>query len=674
MERAGERTREPRRSGRGTWPERAVLAGGIASCAALLVAAAVSLRDPHGAGTARLARLAGEVADGVAREWQRLVRDPGGLQVLGGSAAGQPLAWCDAPWPEPAAAALPAHDEVGHRAFDVLLAEAERLERAGEPREALALAREALARDADPPRRAEGRLRVIQLAVAAGRDDLAREAWRAASAELAGDEAREDVSYLLLCALAAAPALEEPERRAAGERLLAAWSAGELALPPLEPPAPGAGADAADAGRVALFLRSPSPLRAALRRRVGELAGRPADAPDPWPLRERAAALAALLGAVPQAPPAGETGFVERPGWVLALRRGPEAEGAAQGGVHLGVVLPPDALAQRLEHAARGNGLLPAGFALDFDGGDASLGAPVRERTALLPGLGFVLRHADPEALIAAEEGRLVLLRVALVALGLFLLAAGGATFRALRRERRLGELRSAFVAGVSHELRTPLASILLLAEGLEENRPAGEAARARYVGAIRREAERLRRLVEDVLDLSRLERGEPPALRASEVDARALARRLEDEARERVAQGGGQLAFETNGIPERAWLDEAAVRRALLNLVDNALAHSGSREVAVRLGGDGAGGLRLAVRDRGRGVPPGARARIFEPFERLGSVAPGAGLGLAIVRQVARAHGGEVAARSPEEGPGTLFELHLPCPPRPDGRRGGEA
>jgi len=214
-----------------------VLAGGVASCAALLAAAVVSFQDPHAAGEARLARLSGEVADGVADEWRRLARDPDALEAFDDVAAGPRFAWEPAadggeaersgaptgdgrgaqepPGADPGDAGL---EPAAAKVFDVLLGEAARLERAGEPAKALALARDAAGRKVDAGRRARGALRVIQLALAAGEPDLARATWKAEAAALTGKEALDGTSLLLLDALAAAPALPEEERRAAGER------------------------------------------------------------------------------------------------------------------------------------------------------------------------------------------------------------------------------------------------------------------------------------------------------------------------------------------------------------------------------------------------------------------------------------------------------------------------
>jgi len=261
-----------------------------------------------------------------------------------------------------------------------------------------------------------------------------------------------------------------------------------------------------------------------------------------------------------------------------------------------------------------------------------------------------------------AEGGRLRLLRIALLAVAALTFGASFATFRALRRERRLAAMKSAFVASVSHELRTPLASILMLSENLEAGRVEDEAGRARYHGLIRREAQRLRRLVADVLDFSRLERGKALELRRETLEVEALVASLREEALGWAQRAGFELALEIERGPGRVEVDPDALRRALVNLLENARKHSGEPRATLELRARPAA-LAIAVRDEGRGVPESARASLFEPFARpeAAGSAPGTGLGLAIVREIAREHGGEVTLAAGAGGGGARFELRLP-------------
>jgi len=230
-----------------------------------------------------------------------------------------------------------------------------------------------------------------------------------------------------------------------------------------------------------------------------------------------------------------------------------------------------------------------------------------------------------------------------------------------LKRERTLATLKTDFVANVSHELRTPLASILLLSENLEAGRVSAPADQARYHSLIRREALRLRRLVDDVLDFSRLERGKRIDIRREPLRVDPWLERTFEELGEWAREHTLELAIARSPTEAEAEIDAEALRRALLNLLDNARKHSGGTQVelsAMRAGRE----LVLSVRDHGRGISAEDRERVFEPFTRLANGdAPGAGLGLSIVREIAREHGGTVRALEPESGPGIVFQMRIP-------------
>jgi signal transduction histidine kinase len=308
---------------------------------------------------------------------------------------------------------------------------------------------------------------------------------------------------------------------------------------------------------------------------------------------------------------------------------------------------PRDLAAALTERSGR-----PAGFRIDLDGDREDVGPAGRPLTPLpYSVLAFTLRHEDPTALAPDEAGRLGLMRTALFDLGLACAVGGLVTARVLARERRLAALRTAFVSGVSHDLRSPAAAILLLTENLESG--AGDPARTHC--ALRKEAARLRRLVDDVLDFARLERGETPRLAREEVDLRRFVDELERDLGARVAEAGRGFVRERGALPESAARDADALRRALENLVENALKH-GRGAVTLAVDADSAR-VRFAVADEGPGVAAGDRERMFEPFERLGANGHvgGTGLGLAIVRAIARGHFGEARVE------GARFTLELP-------------
>ncbi|MDQ4048213.1 MAG: HAMP domain-containing histidine kinase [Actinomycetota bacterium] len=240
--------------------------------------------------------------------------------------------------------------------------------------------------------------------------------------------------------------------------------------------------------------------------------------------------------------------------------------------------------------------------------------------------------------------------------------AARGDTEASLDRQRK-------FVADASHELRTPLTSILANLELLEGElaRPGGPRdadAAAEIAGSALRSSRRMRHLVADLLLLARADSGRRAPL--GPVDLAAVVREAATEASPLASGHSLSLDLPAEGAP--LIVDGVAddLHRLVLNLLENALIHTpaGTPVVASLRGVDGA--VRLEVADRGPGVPPELRDRIFERFARTGAsdgARPGrsSGLGLAIVRAVAEAHGGHVEVGEAEGG-GALFTVTLPA------------
>jgi signal transduction histidine kinase len=614
---------------KGRGRERAVLVAGLGGALALGWAGVVLHDNARLAGEVALERIAGQVADSVEAEWERLLRQ----EEPPVAPAGLAFEWtADEPPLEPFERnELPAPG-ASHAVSDTLLAEAERLEIAEQdPAAALELVREALAATAsgeEAARRPLALLRAIQLGSALGRTEDVRTDWD----DLRGAvDLKATLDGLPVLALAW---LKLPEPLRAGS------SAAELF---------GSASERlfADRDRLTFDARGACVLEAApelvlLCERLG-LAAPPLE-------RRAAAALARLAGELPAPEPEGRWRTLEiggRP--FLARRRGD----AVTGFFHAHGVLEA-ALAERCR--------LPERFRLALGEQPDVPGVALRPRASLAgSNLTFELRHDDPQRIVREETARLALLRGGLFALALAAAAGGFLVARVLARERKLAELKTAFVTGVSHDLRTPLASILLLAENLEQKR-VGRDQEARYHRAIRREAERLRRLVDNVLDFSRLERGDATELRREALELPRFLDDLAGECRERVEESGRPFAAAPGPVPESAALDGPAVRRAVHNLVDNALKHGAGE---VRLDWEAANGkLWLSVSDEGNGVPPPEREVIFRPFRRGSSAVHangGTGLGLAIVRGIAHAHGGEVTLASAAKARGTTFVLELP-------------
>jgi signal transduction histidine kinase len=221
----------------------------------------------------------------------------------------------------------------------------------------------------------------------------------------------------------------------------------------------------------------------------------------------------------------------------------------------------------------------------------------------------------------------------------------------ALDRERR-------FVDEASHELRTPLG--VLKAEvdlALKEPRSRDELEAA--LRSIAQESERLRRLTQDLLVLARSDRGRLPVHR-DDVDVAGVIERVVTEFEDRAGREG--VRMRTTGSRVRARVDADRIRQAVENMVDNALRHAG-RGGTVEVRADlEVNRLRIVVSDSGSGFPQDLLGRAFEPFARADGdrEGDGAGLGLAIVRAVAEAHGGSATARNLESG-GASVLLDLP-------------
>jgi two-component system phosphate regulon sensor histidine kinase PhoR len=221
---------------------------------------------------------------------------------------------------------------------------------------------------------------------------------------------------------------------------------------------------------------------------------------------------------------------------------------------------------------------------------------------------------------------------------------------------------QSDFVSAVSHEFRTPLTSLTQFTEMLVENDSLPVETRRRYYEAQARATGRLSRLVESLLDFSRMEAGARP-YRLEPLDAAQLARTVVEEFR--LDGAGKEFTIECDA-PAGAMVhaDREAFSQALWNLLDNAVKYSGpSRSVRVEV--EQGREVALHVRDRGPGIPASERQQVFRKFARgsaarLGNVR-GTGIGLAMVRHIVEAHGGRVMLDS-EPGSGSAFTIVLPA------------
>ena len=247
-----------------------------------------------------------------------------------------------------------------------------------------------------------------------------------------------------------------------------------------------------------------------------------------------------------------------------------------------------------------------------------------------------------------------------LLALVLLSLVAGGyVLLRAARRERLDALRKTDFVDNVSHELKTPLAGIRLSAELLAEGRLPDGPRRDRALRSILSESDRLERLVSNLLDFGRLERGRR-RFELQRVDLAELIHGIAEETDLRLATC--DLRPGERGLAALA--DRDAVRQIVLNLLDNAAKYAPGAppEVSVRAAGNA---VEVVVADRGPGVPPGLEEKVFERFFRaddsLTRRANGSGIGLSLARGLARGMGGDLTCR-PRPGGGAEFVLALRC------------
>jgi PAS domain S-box-containing protein len=230
--------------------------------------------------------------------------------------------------------------------------------------------------------------------------------------------------------------------------------------------------------------------------------------------------------------------------------------------------------------------------------------------------------------------------------------------------EHALERARSDFVATASHELRTPLAAVYGAARTLlrtDIEIPGDQ--RDRFLEIIVSETERLTAIVSQILLAGQLEEGRVDVTTTA-TDLKPLAQSALDLARLRAPEQI-ELRLEQNGAPAVALADEDKLRQVLVNLLDNAIKYSpDGGEVVVELEG-GNGRVRLAVRDRGLGIPPGEHERIFEKFYRLDPALTrgvgGSGLGLFISRELVSRMGGSLTVRS-QPGEGAAFVVDLPA------------
>ncbi len=277
--------------------------------------------------------------------------------------------------------------------------------------------------------------------------------------------------------------------------------------------------------------------------------------------------------------------------------------------------------------------------------------------------------YVPAEELAASGAGGRLNLLFGLVAVGLILVCLAAYLYRAYARDLREAAQRISFVNQVSHELKTPLTNIRMYAELLEKDLTEDDEKTRRHLGVIVDESRRLSRLIGNVLSFARRQRKTLALKPAPGVVDEVIASTLE-QFKPPMAERGIEVRF-TRGAPGPVLLDADAVEQVLGNLFSNVEkygAAGGVMEVESRRNGEH---TTVTVADRGPGVPAREREAIFRPFyrmsDRVTDGAIGTGMGLAIARDLARLHGGELRLVPSEAGACFRLELHTP---RPNGAR----
>jgi two-component system, OmpR family, phosphate regulon sensor histidine kinase PhoR len=288
----------------------------------------------------------------------------------------------------------------------------------------------------------------------------------------------------------------------------------------------------------------------------------------------------------------------------------------------------------------------------------------------------WVLPHLD---LVTSIRGKTIAeisrvrTRVNLAFLALvnaILILGSAALVRNVTREIRLAQMKTDFVASVSHDLRTPLALIRMYAETLDLGRVRGEDRKREYYRTIVAETSRLTRLINNILDFSRME-SKRKEFRPVRIALQPIAVEVATMYEFHLKQMNATLTLDVDPDVPEIDADPEMVTQALVNLVDNAVKFSPEPKwIRVALSSDASGAL-VSVEDRGPGIPKAEQRRIFDKFYRVGPAGSGAphgsGLGLSLVRHVMDLHRGRVRLRS-APGEGSLFTLVFPFPAKTNG------
>jgi two-component system phosphate regulon sensor histidine kinase PhoR len=275
------------------------------------------------------------------------------------------------------------------------------------------------------------------------------------------------------------------------------------------------------------------------------------------------------------------------------------------------------------------------------------------------------LRVAQRDVTPQEVGGKRKVIDIVLIGLAFAGIVAGlGVLLFGMQRERKANELKSDFISNVSHELKTPLSIISMFGEMLALGRVKTPEQATEYAEIIWRESVRLARLIDNVLDFAKIERGKD-VYEFEEGDVAEVTGRAIELSQHRLQKA--EMTVETDIAEElpTARIDANAFTLAVMNLIDNAIKYAADgKKVRVELHTKDKR-IELIVRDFGPGIDPAEHARVFERFYRARAVRlkpiRGSGIGLALVEHIAKAHGGGTWVES-ELGKGAAFGIWIPC------------
>lgn len=285
------------------------------------------------------------------------------------------------------------------------------------------------------------------------------------------------------------------------------------------------------------------------------------------------------------------------------------------------------------------------------------------EISELLPRWEVAAYLTDPDSIASRANFTAMVMWVLILVFFVSIVSGGTYVLNTLRSEIDLAKKKTSFVANVSHELKTPLTSIRMFAEMLKEKRQPDKEKQKEYLNIMVSETERLTRLINNVLDFSRMEKSKKQ-YNMKKVDVAFLCEDIVESQRVRLEHNGFEVSFRNDLGTAFILGDEEALKQAILNLFSNAEKYSREKkEVDMELSRT-EDSVLINIKDRGVGIPSQEAKKIFKEFyrvdESLTSKVRGSGLGLTIALRIVQDHGGDILY-FPRDGGGSVFQIRFP-------------